>query len=201
MFGSPGGATCPTRSSRSSKPPPRAHAERPAMARKRGGAWELTSWRDYREAVRRAARALVALGRRAGRRRRDPGRQPARVVRRRTSRRPRWARAPAGIYTNSTPEQCRYIAEHAEAVVAVVENAGALAKLQGPAGRPPGCGASCCSTGRAPGPGTLAWADFLARRARPSTRPRWRGAPRRSTASTTSRRSSTPRAPRARPRA
>ena len=40
------------------------HAERPAMARKRGGAWELTSWREYREAVHRAARALVALGRR-----------------------------------------------------------------------------------------------------------------------------------------
>ena len=41
---------------------------------------------------------------------------------------------PAGIYSTSTAEQCRYIAEHAEAAVAVVENAqlpGALPGLRG----------------------------------------------------------------------
>ena len=45
---------------------------------------------------------------------------------------------PAGIYTNSTPEQCRYIIEHAEAAVAVVDNREALERLEGaggPAGR------------------------------------------------------------------
>src|SRR5512136_2548433 len=44
----------------------------------------------------------------------------------------------AGIYTNSTPEQCRYIAEHAEAAVAVVENRALLERLEGAGGRPAG---------------------------------------------------------------
>ena len=29
----------------------RAHADRPAMARKRNGWWETTTWRGYRDAV------------------------------------------------------------------------------------------------------------------------------------------------------
>jgi long-subunit acyl-CoA synthetase (AMP-forming) len=140
----------------------RAHADRPAMARKRFGAWELTSWRDYREAVHKAARALVALGM-------APGGGVVILA----GNRPEWfvaslatalvgARA-AGIYTNSTPEQCRYIAEHAEAVVAVVENAAALAKLEGPTGRPPGLRFVVLLDGTSADPATLSWTDFMAR--------------------------------------
>jgi long-subunit acyl-CoA synthetase (AMP-forming) len=139
-----------------------AHPERPAMARKRGGTWELTSWREYREAVARAARALVALGV-------EPGSGVVILA----GNRPEWfvtslaaacvgARA-AGIYTNSTSEQCRYIAEHAEAVVAVVENAEGLAKLQGAAGRPPGLRVVVRLDGTSGEPGALSWAEFLAR--------------------------------------
>ena len=139
-----------------------AHAERPAMARKRGGSWDLLSWREYREAVHRAARALVALGL-------PPGGGVVILA----GNRPEWfvaslatacvgARA-AGIYTNSTPEQCRYIVEHAEAVVAVVDNATALAKLQGPAGRPKGLRFVVLLDGTSAEPGTLAWPDFMAR--------------------------------------
>ena len=78
----------------------RAHADRPAMARKRGGAWEKTTWREYRDAVRQAARALVATGV-------EPGQGVVILA----FNRPEWYVAnlatiavgarPAGIYTNS----------------------------------------------------------------------------------------------------
>src|SRR5512143_3493933 len=106
-----------------------AHAQRPAMATRRAGAWQRTSWSGYQEAVRQAARALVALGV-----------EPRRGVTILAGNRPEWYVAnlaaisagarPAGIYTNSTPEQCRYIAEHAEAAVAFVDGPEALERLQ-----------------------------------------------------------------------
>jgi long-subunit acyl-CoA synthetase (AMP-forming) len=140
----------------------RAHAERPAMARRRGGAWERTSWRSYRDAVRQAARALVALGV-----------QPGQGVVILACNRPEWfvtnlaaisaGARPAGIYTNSTPEQCRYITEHAEAAVAVVENREALERLQGAGGRPAGLRAVVLMEGEAGEGDVLAWADFLGR--------------------------------------
>lgn len=99
----------------------RAHSDRPALRRKRNGTWETTTWREYRLAVRRAAAGLAALGVERGRGVVILG-----------FNRPEWFVAhlaamaagglPAGIYTTSTTEQCRYIADHAEAVVAVVEN-------------------------------------------------------------------------------
>jgi long-subunit acyl-CoA synthetase (AMP-forming) len=140
----------------------RAHADRPAMARKRSGAWEKTTWRGYRDAVRQAARALVATGV-------EPGQGVVILA----FNRPEWYVAnlaaiaagarPAGIYTNSTPEQCRYITEHAEAAVAVVENRDALERLQGAGGRPAGLKAVVLMDGEATEPGVLTWADFLAR--------------------------------------
>jgi len=140
----------------------RAHAERPAMARRRGGAWEKTTWREYRDAVRQAARALVASGV-------TPG-QGAVIL---AFNRPEWYVAnlatiavgarPAGIYTNSTPEQCRYITEHAEAAVAFVENRDALDRLQGAGGRPTGLAAVVLMDGAATEPGVVSWTEFLAR--------------------------------------
>ena len=138
-----------------------AQADRPAMARKRGGTWERTTWRGYRDAVRQAARALVATGVKPG--------QGVVIL---AFNRPEWYVAnlaaiavgarPAGIYTNSTPEQCRYVTEHAEAAVAFVENRDALDRLQGAGGRPNGLAAVVLMDG-APEPGVLAWNDFLAR--------------------------------------
>ena len=140
----------------------RRHADRPAMARKRGGAWEKTTWREYRDAVRQAARALVATGV-------EPGQGVVILA----FNLPEWYVAnlatiavggrPAGIYTNTTPEQCRYITEHAEAVVAVVENRESLERLQAAGGRPPGLKAIVLMDGEATEPGVLTWADFLTR--------------------------------------
>jgi long-subunit acyl-CoA synthetase (AMP-forming) len=140
----------------------RTHADRPAVARKRGDVWEKTSWREFHDAVRQAARALVALGVRPG--------QGAVIL---SFNRPEWFVAnlaamsvgarPAGIYTNSTPDQCRYIAEHSEATVAFVENRESLERLQGAGGRPAGLVAIVIMDGAAPEAGVMTWADFLAR--------------------------------------
>jgi long-subunit acyl-CoA synthetase (AMP-forming) len=138
-----------------------AHADRPAMARKRQGAWETITWREYREAVRRAARALVANGV-------EPGQGVVILA----FNRPEWFIAnlaaiavgarPAGIYTNSTPEQCRYITEHAEAVVAFVENREALERLRAGGEAPPGLRSIVLMDGDAAGPGVVTWEAFLA---------------------------------------
>ena len=140
----------------------RANAGRPAMARKRDGRWETTTWGAYRDEVRQAARALVATGV-----------APGDGVVILSFNRPEWfvtnlaamavGARPAGIYTNSTPEQCRYVAEHAEAAVAVVENGASLQRLQGEGGCPAGLRAIVLLDGPATAPGVLTWADFLAR--------------------------------------
>ena len=139
-----------------------AYADRPAMARKRAGAWARITWAEYRGAVRQAARAFVATG--VG---------PGRGVVLLSSNRPEWFVAnlatiaagahPAGIYTNSTPEQCRYITEHAEAAVAVVEDRASLERLQGAGGRPVGLEAIVLLDGEPSEPGVVSWNDFLAR--------------------------------------
>lgn len=140
----------------------RAHAARPAMARKCSGAWERTSWGEYRETVRRAARALVASGVEAG---------SGIVIL--AANRPEWFVASlagasvgarvVGIYTNSTPEQCRYIAEHAEAVLAVVDGPEALAKLGGAGGRPQRLRSVVMLEGASEQEGITPWAGFMAR--------------------------------------
>ncbi|MFL6201671.1 MAG: AMP-dependent synthetase/ligase [Thermoanaerobaculia bacterium] len=98
------------------------HAARPAMRVKRDGRWQATTWKDYRDQSRLAARGFLRLGV-----------QPRQGVVIMGFNRPEWFVAdlgailagalPAGIYVTSTPEQCQYISEHAEAAVAVLENA------------------------------------------------------------------------------
>ncbi|MES1245634.1 MAG: AMP-binding protein [Acidobacteriota bacterium] len=98
-----------------------AHGDRPAMKAKRDGQWRTTSWKEYRDQARLAARGFLRLGL-----------QPRDGVVIMGYNRPEWFLAdvgailagglPAGIYITNTAEQCQYIAEHAEASVAVVEN-------------------------------------------------------------------------------
>jgi long-subunit acyl-CoA synthetase (AMP-forming) len=132
------------------------------MASKRGSAWERTSWAEYREAVRRAARALVATGV-------APGSGIVILA----ANRPEWfvtslagasvgARV-VGIYTNSTPEQCRYIAEHAEAVLALVDGPEALAKLVGAGAGPASLRTVVMLDGTSDAPGATSWTEFMAR--------------------------------------
>ncbi len=144
----------------------REHAARPALAFRRDGRWQTLSWATFAEEVEQAARGLVALGL-----------APGRGVVILSANRPEWFVAdlaamavgalPTGIYTNTTPEQCRFICEHADAEVAIVENRAALERLT-TGGRPPGLrrivlldGAVGAAATR--DEGEMSWADLLAR--------------------------------------
>jgi long-subunit acyl-CoA synthetase (AMP-forming) len=140
----------------------RARPDGPAMARKEAGTWRLTTWAGYRDAVRQAAAGLVSQGVKPG--------QGVVIL---AFNRPEWYVAhlaamcagacPAGIYTNSTPEQCRFIAEHAEASVAFVENEAALGRLEGAGGRPLGLRTVVLMDSVTRGAGVLGWEELLAR--------------------------------------
>jgi len=101
------------------------HAERrpthPAYFTKEQGEWRPTSWQAYADHIRRAAKAMIALGI-------DPGDTVCILG----STRPEWVifdvacmaigGVPAGIYTTNSPEECEYIIDHAEASLLLVES-------------------------------------------------------------------------------
>jgi len=100
----------------------------PAYYEKIGSAWVPTSWQEYTNQVRQAARALVALGV-------EPG-QNVTIL---GFNRPEWVifdlacmmigGAPAGIYTTNSPHECKYIVENSESSVILVENQGQWDKI------------------------------------------------------------------------
>jgi long-chain acyl-CoA synthetase len=93
----------------------------PAYKVRENGVWKATSWSAYAAEVKRAGRALITLGL-------EPGDCTCILG----FNRPEWVvfdvatmaagGAPAGIYTTSSAEEVQYIANHAEAKVALVEN-------------------------------------------------------------------------------
>ncbi len=136
------------------------HGHRAAMRVKRGGTWRTTTWSEYREQVMRAARGFIKLGL-------EPGRG---VVIMGFSR-PEWFVSdlaaiaaqglPAGIYTTSTAEQCHYIADHAEAAVAVVENQDYLEKFLRIRDRLPRLEGIVLMNGSSDVAGVYGWDQFL----------------------------------------
>jgi long-subunit acyl-CoA synthetase (AMP-forming) len=70
---------------------------------------------------------------------------------------------PAGVYTTNTPEQCHYIAEHAEAVVAIVENQEYLERFLAVRDRLPHLKTIVLMEGEPSGEGVLSWAQLLER--------------------------------------
>jgi len=137
------------------------YPDRPAMKAKRNGRWEATSWREYREQARRVARGLIKLGL-----------QPGDGVSIIGFNRPEWFLAdigailaggvPAGIYTTSSADQCRYVAEHADCSVAVAENAEHLAKLKAVRPRLPKLKALVLMTGSDSSDSVVNWDELLA---------------------------------------
>lgn len=100
-----------------------------ALAVKKGSEWKKINFGEYAAQVRQAGKALQVLG----------------VARGNTTcilgfNRPEWVildvatmcvgAAPAGIYSTSSPEECRYIIGHAEAPVVLVENDAQLKKIR-----------------------------------------------------------------------
>jgi long-chain acyl-CoA synthetase len=99
----------------------RARPNDPAYFVKRDGLWRGTSWQTYANEVKRAAKALIALGF-------APGQNVAILG----FNRPEWCifdvaamaagGAGAGIYTTCSPTEVQYIVHHAEAPFVLVEN-------------------------------------------------------------------------------
>lgn len=93
----------------------------PAYYEKIGSNWVPTSWEEYTDQVRQAARALLALGLGTG--------DNVSIL---GFNRPEWVimdlanmligGAPTGIYTTNSPHECKYIIEHAGTKVVLVEN-------------------------------------------------------------------------------
>ncbi len=102
--------------------------DRPAFRTKRDGAWHTTTWKEYGGVVRRAARALIALGV-------PPGSGVSIIGQNSVE----WLVAdvaailaggmPAGIYTTSSAEQVRYVTDHCEAKVAFADAPAQVAKF------------------------------------------------------------------------
>jgi len=127
------------------------------------GAWRGTRWREFAEEVRRAARALVALG--VG---------PGDSVGLLGFNRPDWSvlylaamsvgAAPVGVYTTCSAEEVAYILAHAESSVLLLEDAAQWAKVQRVFGQLPRLRRVVMYRGAAPvdDPRVQAWEDFLA---------------------------------------
>ena len=136
-----------------------AHGTKPAMKVKQGGAWKTTTWSEYRDQVRQTAKAFIHLGLEAGTGVSILGYNS-----------PEWFVAdiaaifaggfPAGIYTTNSPEQCKYIAEHSDSGIAVVENAAQLAKFIEIRDELPNLKAIVVIDGSGEGEGVYAWSDL-----------------------------------------
>ena len=137
-----------------------AYADAPALRVKRDGQWQVTTWRDYRDQVRRAARGFIALGL-----------EPRDCITILGFNCPEWFVAdlgaiaaggiPAGIYTTNPAEQCRYVAGHCDARIAVVENHEQLAKFRAVRNDLPALRAIVQMHGKPDGDDVLSWQQLL----------------------------------------
>jgi long-subunit acyl-CoA synthetase (AMP-forming) len=131
------------------------------MRFKREGVWETITWAESSSLVSRVARGFLELGL-------DKG-QAVSII---GFNRPEWmvsdlaaiaaGGVPAGIYTTSTSEQCRYIAEHSEAAIAVVENSEQLEKFLAIRDRLPELRGIVVMEGESDVTGVLTWDQLLA---------------------------------------
>ncbi len=140
-----------------------------AYQQKVEGSWRPTTWREFADQVRSAARALIALGLPRGGKVTILG-----------FNRPEWVifdhaammagGAPAGIYTTCSADEIQYIIHHSEARVVLIEDAAQLAKVRlVRAGLPQLATIVLMRGGAARSEGdVLTWDDFLARGAQVS---------------------------------
>lgn len=138
------------------------HGARTALKVKRDGAWRATSWEGYLANVRRAARALMALGLEKG--------ESVVLI---GFNSPEWVTAnvgaifaggvPAGIYTTNSPAQCRYIAAHSGARVAFTENDAQSKKFLEVRSELPKLVAIVQMNEAPTAEGVLSWDEFLAK--------------------------------------
>ncbi|MFN2526195.1 MAG: long-chain fatty acid--CoA ligase [Actinomycetota bacterium] len=106
----------------------RVHPQRPALTYKANGEWQDITWGDYGDLVRRAGKALIALGYKHG--------NKIAIL---SNNRPEWhvadvasmalGGASAAIYQTSSPEQVQYIVEHSESKFVFVDSSDQLEKM------------------------------------------------------------------------
>ncbi|HEX2239581.1 MAG TPA: long-chain fatty acid--CoA ligase [Actinomycetota bacterium] len=106
----------------------KAHPQRPALNYKSNGEWKTITWGDYGDLVRRAGKALLALGYKHG--------SKIAIL---SNNRPEWhvadvasmalGGATAAIYQTSSPEQVQYIVDHSESKFAFVDSSDQLEKM------------------------------------------------------------------------
>ncbi len=105
------------------------HRSKVALNTKINGEWKQMTWGEYYDQIKITARAFMALGLEKGK-----------AVSILGNNCPQWfisdlagifaGAVPGGIYTTNSPEQCKFIAGHSEANIAVVENDEQLAKFK-----------------------------------------------------------------------
>jgi long-subunit acyl-CoA synthetase (AMP-forming) len=137
-------------------------SEAPALRFKRDGRWISRNWREYRDEVKLAARGMMALGLAPG--------QGVAIM---SFNRPEWLVAnlgaiaaggiPAGIYTTSSAEQVRYVAEHCGAAIAVLQNRELLERFSSVEDRLPHLAASVVLDDAPERKGVLGWTRLLER--------------------------------------
>ncbi len=133
--------------------------DKTALKMKIAGTWQATTWQQYYDQVRMAARAFITLGLETGK-----------AVSILGNNCPQWfisdlagifaGAVPGGIYTTNSPEQCHYIAAHSEANIAVVEDATQLAKFKEIRDRLPDLKAIVLMNGRDADDQVYAWDDL-----------------------------------------
>ena len=134
--------------------------DQPALSWKQGSAWKTKTWAEYRDDVRLAAKAMIALGL-------EPGHGVSIIGFNCVQ----WVVAdiaaifaggrPAGIYTTNSPEQCQYVTSHCEAQIVVCENAEQLAKFMEVRDQLPDVKAYVLMRGDSSEPNVYAWPEFL----------------------------------------
>jgi long-subunit acyl-CoA synthetase (AMP-forming) len=138
----------------------RRHGARPALRVRAAGKWRTTGWAEYREQARLCARAFLHLGL-----------APGGVVLLFGENRPEWLLAdvaailaggvPAGIYASSAPEQCRFVAAHSEARIAVVDTLERLDRLRAVRAELPALSTLVLMQGEDPSGEALSWTRLL----------------------------------------
>lgn len=138
----------------------RTHGPKPALRARRNGGWRSYTWSEYHQQVRQAARALIALGAKAG--------GGVCIIGYNS---PEWFFAdiasiyvgavPAGIYTTSSPEQCQYIASHCDATVVFVDDQSQLDKFIAIRSNLPALKAIVLMNGETSSPNVYTWTKFI----------------------------------------
>ncbi|MDF1664958.1 MAG: AMP-dependent synthetase/ligase [Planctomycetota bacterium] len=134
--------------------------QRPAYHEKVNGQWKATSWAEYGVQVRKAGKALIALGVEKG--------SSVAIL---GSNRPEWVimaqgamaigAVPAGIYISSPPEEIAFKINHAEASIILVESAEQLERVKKAQAEAPNLKHLVLFRGSVSSEDSLSWDDFL----------------------------------------